>query len=132
MNKEKLKKCRGYHVRLRPPARSIFDGRQIPQRYDIWIIDSVRRDGVVELLNIITHHRAELGSDHIHHFDSDSMSEKDGLKHGFLTLTMQIFMSGIKLWSEPLPPYKCRRLSESHANTVLEPITTGKDMVVQP
>ena len=66
---------------------------------------------MVELSNISVHHVAKLGSDHIHHFDSDPMSETDGFKHGFFTLTVQVFMSGRRLWVEPLPSYTRKRLT---------------------
>lgn len=89
MNKEQIKKCLWYRVRLRPPARSVLPNIQLPQRDDVWSVTSVRPNGLVELSNINTGHVAKLGPDHIHHFDSDPMSETDGFKHGFFTLTVK-------------------------------------------
>lgn len=102
MNKHKLKDLKWSRVRLRRPAKSVLNGKVIAQRDDTWIVTDVRSDGVVEIQNIVTSHVAKLGHDYIHHFDSDPQSEWDGLRHGFLQLTQQIYMSGFDLWMEPL------------------------------
>ena len=106
MNKDQIKKNLWYRVRLRPKARSVLRFKDIPQRDDVWSVTNVKKNGVVEISNISTGHVASIGSDHIHHFDSDPMSETDGYKHGFLNLTVQVFMSGCHLWVEPLPIHK--------------------------
>ena len=69
---------------------------------DIWIVQSVSDGGVVELSNIRTGHVAKLGSDHIHHYDSDPMSENDGLKHGFFVLSVQLHFIDGELNVEPI------------------------------
>jgi len=103
MKKDQLKKCLRFRVRLRPHVIGLIQGKVVPARDDIWIVQAVKEDGVVELSNTCTGHVAKLGTDHIHHFDSDPMSETDGLKHGFFTLLVQVYMSGNRLWVEPLP-----------------------------
>lgn len=115
MNTQKLKQYLLQRVRLRPEARSIPHRHPLHSTDDVWIVTAVRRDGVVELSNTTTGHIARLGADHIHHFDSDPMSETDGLKHGFFTLTVQVFMSGCRLWVEPLPSRMRRGLGSKHA-----------------
>ena len=49
---------------------------------------------------------AQLGLDHIHHYDSDPHRDWDGLKHGFLILRVQIFLSSPNLFIEPLPFFR--------------------------
>ncbi len=102
MNKQKLQECINYRIRLRPPAMSVLDGMVVDQRDDVWMVESVTARGVATVRNISTHHTALLGADHIHHFDSDPVSETDGFRHGFFTLTVQVFMSGNRLWVEPI------------------------------
>lgn len=102
MKKDQIKKCMWFRVRLRPSAISVLNRKPIEQRDDIWIVQAVKENGVVELSNVATGHVAKLGTDHIHHFDTDPMSETDGLKHGFFTLTVQVFMNRSRLWVEPL------------------------------
>lgn len=103
MNKDRLKKCIEYRVRLRPPAFSVYRGQITDQRDDIWMVEKVKDDGIVAIRNQVTAHAVQLGADHIHHFDSDPQSETDGFKHGFLILTVNIFLSGANAWIEPIP-----------------------------
>lgn len=111
MNIQKLRRCILYRVRVRPVARTIPRRHSSLPRDDVWIVAAIRPTGVVELNNPSTGHVALLGPDHIHHFDSDPMSESDGFRHGFLTLTIQISMSGCHLWAEPLSSQLRRGLS---------------------
>lgn len=111
MNKAGLKRSLWYRVRLRPPARSVLNARTLSQRDDVWIVRSILPNGGIELSNTATGHLAKLGADHIHHFDTDPMSESGCLHHGFFTLTVQIFMSGNRLWFDPLHTYERQRLT---------------------
>jgi hypothetical protein len=110
MNKARLEKLLWYRVRLRPRACGVLPGPVFVPRDNVWIVQAVRPDDVIELHTMTTGYVVQLGAGHIHHFDSDPMSETDGLGHGFLTLTVQVLMSGCRLWVEPLSPYMRRGL----------------------
>lgn len=112
MNKSKLKDLRGYRVRLRRPAISLLHGRIVARRDDEWIVTDTE-PGVLVIQNTVTSHRARLGTDHLHQFDSDPQRDWNGLRHGFLTLTVQIYMSGYELWMEPLSHIERRKLFRS-------------------
>ena len=101
MNIRKLKRSIYSRVRLRPIALSIESSGETVAYDDQWIVDTVSVSGTVELYNPSTGHVARLGSDHVHHFDSDPPSNMDGFDHGFLILTIQVFMRGCDLWLEP-------------------------------
>ncbi len=113
MNTSKLRNSISQRVRLRPFAMSVLAGRVIAQRDDVWIIQAVHPGGIVELGNLVTTHVAQLGSDHIHHYDSDPPSDIGESKNGFLILTVQVFMSGSRLWIEPLSSMERRRLASA-------------------
>ena len=101
MNKEKIRECLNYRIRLRPLPRRIWHGSEQEQIDDVWHVDSVNENGVVKLSNIQTQHIAKLGADHIHHFDSDPMSETDGYKHGFFILKVELIFEDGHLRIEP-------------------------------
>lgn len=107
MNKKKLKELMWSRVRLRRPAISVLGGRVVDRRDDVWIVTGAD-DAGLRIQNTVTGHVAALGHDHIHAYDSDHQSEWDGLRHGFLRLTSQIYMSGYRLWYEPLPEFQRR------------------------
>jgi hypothetical protein len=67
--------------------------------YD-WIISDVSAEGV-RISNPSTGHTTLLGKDHIHHFTSDPDRSQTGIRHGFLTLNVQVFLRGNKLWVRP-------------------------------
>jgi hypothetical protein len=60
---------------------------------------------------------AKLGLDHIHHYDSDSQRDWDGLKHGFLILRTQILLSGTNLYLEPLLNFRPHQRSVQNARS---------------
>jgi hypothetical protein len=101
MNWEQMKKNAGCRVQLVPIAiRLNHNGRELPQIDDDWIIDQVMPDGV-RISNTRTGHFTTLGKDHIHHFTSNPDRSRTGVQHGFLTLNVQIFLSGNKLEVRP-------------------------------
>jgi hypothetical protein len=102
VNIQKLKRSLLARVRLRPIALSILPSGEARANDDAWLIAAVSAAGTVDLNNPSTGHIARLGSDHIHHFDTDPPSNTDGLCHGFLILTVQVFMRGPELWLEPI------------------------------
>ncbi len=102
MNIDKLRKNLYARVRLRPSAISILPDDTAAVYDDVWTLTSVSSEGVVELVNPSTGHVAKLGTDHIHHFDTDPPSSRLGEKHGFLTLTVQVYLQGPRLWLEPV------------------------------
>lgn len=102
MNISKIRRAVQTRVRLRPAALSIDPEGKVVEFDDVWILNSASDRGVVELHNQSTGHIARLGPDHIHHFDTDPPSNTDGLEHGLLVVTMQVFLRGPQLWLEPV------------------------------
>lgn len=101
MNKDKLRQCVNYRIRLRPLPRRIWQGREDPPVDDVWHVESVTPQGVVRLSNLRTQHFAMLGADHIHHFDSDPASDIDGYTHGFFTMHVVLTFEDGQLRIEP-------------------------------
>lgn len=79
----------------------IGTGKELASVDDDWIIENIKDEGV-EVSNIRTQHRTTLGYDHIREFLSDPERDRDGMKHGFLILKIQIYISGIHLKIEPI------------------------------
>lgn len=103
MNLELLKKSLNQRVQLQPPARrSIEHGTGYEPIDDDWIIQDVS-DAGVRVSNIRTGHVTTLGKDHIHHYTSNPDRSQAGRTFGFLTLNVQVFISGNKLWVKPNP-----------------------------
>jgi hypothetical protein len=42
-----------------------------------------------------------LGKDHIHHFTTNPDRSRTGIRHGFLTLNVRLFLQGRKAWVRP-------------------------------
>lgn len=101
MNWKKLSECVGWRMRLRPIPLRYDQLEALPIEDDIWIVRRVEQQKFVELSNIRTGHSARLGNDHIHHFTSDTISQIDGLNHGFLELNGQLTIRGSNLEFEP-------------------------------
>lgn len=101
MNKEKLRQCVNYRIRLRPLPRRIWKGQEQAPVDDVWHVEAVNKQGVVRLANVRTQHAAILGTDHIHHFDSDPASETDGYNHGFFELRVDLTFVDGQLYIEP-------------------------------
>lgn len=101
MNLDQLKKNVNQRVQLRPIARRFDeDGRELEQLDDDWIMAAVTDDGV-RILNPRTGHATTLGRDHVHHYTSNPDRSQTGIKHGFLTLNVQISLCGTNLTIEP-------------------------------
>lgn len=101
MNWEQMKKNVGCRVQLVPIAcRLDENGRELPSADDDWIIGEVSIAGV-RISNIRTGHVSTLGKDHVHHFTSNPDRSQTGIPHGFLTLNVQVFLQGNKLWVRP-------------------------------
>lgn len=102
MNKDKLRKSIYHRVRLRPMAKEYFGSIESnPIIDDDWSIEQVTDEGV-RIGNLRTHHTKLLGFDHIHHYVSDPGRNSDGFKHGFLTLTVQLYLDGWHVRVEPV------------------------------
>jgi hypothetical protein len=92
MNKEQLKKNVGDLVRLLPIAHRLDGkGHPLPAIDDEWRIESVTDDGV-RLLLPRTGHGRTLRYDHICEYTSDRIER--GVKYGFLTLKVQLWIQG--------------------------------------
>ena len=101
MNWDQMKKNVHARVQLSPtPHRLDEYGRKLPSIADDWIIEEVSADGV-RIKNSRTHHTTTLGKDHIYDYVSNPDRSKGGIKHGFLTLKVQIFLNANDLWMTP-------------------------------
>jgi hypothetical protein len=101
MNWEQMKKNVGCRVQLVPTACRLDDaGRELPSIDDDWNIEEVSTDGL-RISNIRTGHVSTLGKDHVHHFTTNPDRSRAGIRHGFLTLNVQVFLQGNKLWVRP-------------------------------
>jgi hypothetical protein len=101
VNLEQLKKNVGQRVRLRPIARRFDEsGREQPQVDDVWLVQAVTDVGV-SMQNERTGHTPTLGRDHVYSYSSDPGRSVGGLKHGFLTLHVQLFLRGVLAEIEP-------------------------------
>ena len=88
-----MKKNIGARVQLKPtPHRLDEYGRKLPPAADDWIIEDVSADGV-RIKNVRTDHTTTLGKDHIYDYVSNPDQSQHGVKHGFLTLKVQLFLS---------------------------------------
>ena len=88
-------------VQLEPVACRLDEaGNELPPIRDDWIIEEVSPDGV-RISNVRTQHMTTLGGDQIHHFTSNPDRSRNGIRHGFLTLNVQIFLRGNNLQIRP-------------------------------
>ncbi len=102
MNKEQLNKSLHYRMRLRPIARR-FDGKvELEKIDDDWIVIKTVSGRGIQIKNIRTDHAITLAYDHIRTFMSDTSRPNDGLKYGFLELTIQVSISGYRIDIEPI------------------------------
>jgi len=101
--------CTGLRVRLDGPrgimqigaAHSLGAGGSVA---DDWIIEDVSTDGV-RIKNVRTDYTTTLGKDHIYDYVSNPDRSRDGVKHGFLTLKVQLFLNtkGVSITPTPRP-----------------------------
>jgi hypothetical protein len=93
MNWNQMKKNAHARVQLKPTPHRLDDyGRKLPPLNDDWIIEEVSADGV-RIKNLRTHHTTTLGKDHIYDYISNPDQSQGDIKHGFLTLKVQIFLT---------------------------------------
>jgi hypothetical protein len=96
-----MKKTVVCRVRLVPVACRLDDNdRELPQIDDDWTIDEASTDGV-QICNSRTAHTVLLGKDHIHHFTTNPDKSPAGVRHGFLTLNVQVFLQDKRAWVCP-------------------------------
>jgi hypothetical protein len=101
MNLEQLKKNKGWRVQLEPPECHLNElGRQLPPSHDDWLIRDVSAE-IVDIANTRTSHIYTLGKDHIHHFTTNPDRSRGDVRYGFLTLHVQLFVQGLRVWIRP-------------------------------
>jgi hypothetical protein len=101
MQWEQMKKNVGCRVQLVPAACRLDEaGNELPSIDDDWIIQDVSSAGV-RISNLRTQHTTTLGADHIHHFTSNPDRTQGGVRYGFLTLNIQVFLQGNNLRIRP-------------------------------
>lgn len=101
MNWEQMKKNKGARVQVQPTAcRMDKHGNALPAIDDEWLIQDVS-DAGVQISNPRTGHQTILGKDHIYKYTSNPDRSQGGIKHGFLSLTVQIFLQGNNLSIRP-------------------------------
>lgn len=92
MKWDQLEKQLHTNVRLRPlPVRVGINGRVLPQRDDLWRVETIQKRKFVEILNLSTGHRKKLGSDNIHEFRTPD----------FLMLRGRLIIMGPRVDFEP-------------------------------
>lgn len=102
MNKDQLRKTRGFRVRLVPIAHSLdARGFPLPEIDDEWLVEDVTEDGV-RLSLPRTGHVRTLGFDNVHHFSSDR--QQGGITYGFYTLNVQLLIQGNDVRITPTRP----------------------------
>ena len=103
MNWDQMKKNIGAHVQLRPIAHRLDEhGGKLLAIDDDWLIEEVTADGV-RIENLRTHQTTTLGKDHVYGWSSNLDRSLTGVKCGFLTLNMQIFLKPTGLSITPTP-----------------------------
>src|SRR5664279_58890 len=101
MNWDQMKRNVDARVQLKPTPYRLGDyGRKLPPLDDDWIIEDVSADGV-RIKNLRTHHTTTLGKDHIYDYISNPDHSQAGIKHGFLTLKVQIVLKPKRLSITP-------------------------------
>jgi hypothetical protein len=101
MNWEQMRKNVGCRVQLVPIACRLDEqGHELPAIDDDWIINEISAAGV-RVYNTRTGHLTALGKDHVHHFTSNPDRSQTGIPYGFLTLNVQVFLQGNRLWVRP-------------------------------
>jgi hypothetical protein len=87
-----MKKNLHARVQLKPtPYRLDEYGRKLSAADDDWLIEQVSGNGV-RIKNQRTQHTTTLGKDHIYDYVSNPDRSESGVKHGFLTLKVQIYL----------------------------------------
>jgi hypothetical protein len=100
MNFEQLRKNVGYLVKLVPPAHHLDDaGDLLPVEGEDWTIVEVTRDHVE--IKTASGHSYYLGLDHIRKFTTDPHRSTDGQSRAFLTLHVQLRISGSEVTATP-------------------------------
>jgi hypothetical protein len=100
-----MKKNMGARVQIKPtPHRLDEYGRKLPSVAADWLVEDVTSDGV-RIKNVRTDHTTTLGKDHIYDYVSNPDQSQHGVKHGFLTLKVQLFLSarGVSITPTPRP-----------------------------
>jgi len=101
MNWDQMKKNLHARVQLRPtPHRLDEYGIKLPPSDDDWLIQEVSGEGV-RIKNLRTDHTTTLGKDHIYDYVSNPDRSQGGVKHGFLTLKVQVSLKANNLSITP-------------------------------
>ena len=101
MNLGRFKKNVGWWMEIVPPACHLDDhGNSLPEKNEDWRIEEITDDLVC--LSAPSGLQVKLGTDHIYNFVSNPQrkSEPD-LKFGFLTLHVQVFVQGDRVFVKP-------------------------------
>ena len=102
MKKDQLKKNVGDLVRLRPiPHWFDQQGQPLPDTDEAWRIETVD-DAGVKISNPRSWHFRVLAYDNIGNYTEDRVV--NGVRHGFLTLTVQLLIRGPTIDIEPTRP----------------------------
>jgi hypothetical protein len=132
MNLAQLKKNLFQRVQLRPiVCQRAQDERELKGEDDDWIIQEVSDNGI-RISNIRTQHCVILGQDHIHHYTSNPERSQHGIKHGFLTLNVQIFLRGAEVAIEPNPSPGRPVTLEGNVEAHLREITRKLNLLTSP
>ena len=101
MNWEQLKTSVDRRVQLQPTAcRLDENGRELGPIDDDWVIDEVTSNGL-RISNPRTGHVTTLVKDHVHDFRTNPDRSEGEFQYRFLTLNVQVYLQGNKLWVRP-------------------------------
>jgi len=103
MNWQKLQENIGWRMRLTPPVIYLDEhGDQIYGRDENWVIS-----GVVDECLLINNESGgyvyRLAKDHIKNFTSEPEKDRGYYRYGILTLLVQFYIQGYRMWLVPTP-----------------------------
>jgi hypothetical protein len=98
MKLDQLKKNVGWRMQIVPPACHLDDqGNPLPEKNEDWQVEEVTNDLV--RLSAQSGHQLKLGKDHNYSFATNP--QRTSAKSGFLTLHVQVFVQGDRVFVKP-------------------------------
>ena len=100
MKLDRLKKNVGWLMEIMPPACHLDDhSNHLPEKNEDWKVEEVTDD--VVRLSAQSGHQLTLGTDHIYSFATNPQRAATNGSFGFLTLHVQVFVQGARVFVKP-------------------------------